>query len=468
MQPIKRNIPEQPVVDHLANFIYKLSFQDLPSSVIDAMKQSLLDSVGVAILGADTPQAKMLVSEVISWGGAPEATLLGSSCMVPLPAAGLVSGLLCHSLDFDDTHLKSIVHPSSCIVPAMLGLAEVLGLTGREAVTVAVIGYEIIARLGIAASGQFQIRGIHATSVCGAIAVAAMTARAMGGSEIDIKNAIGCAASMASGILEPAHDGTWTKLLQTGWAVHGGFISGRLGIRGFSAPHRALDGEFGFYASTVGNDVDYSILTAPFFKNWETENISIKLYPTCHHIHAFLDAIIEVLHIHPLIANNISYIELTVGAPQSRIICEPWQEKITPKSGHAARFSLPYAVAVTIFDGMVNINQYDENLQRYTDKSIISLMKLIRYQPEPNPDFPKKLGGKISFFLKNGEVIEIRKENCRGSVEGQAISAIDVKNKFKDNAGFKIGQNKSNEIIEFIQNFENNNPKNLITMLSNI
>lgn len=446
-------LPAQPVAEALASFFAGLRFEDIAPGVIAAARRSFLDSLGIAVRAHQTEQAASLLAEVTSWGGPPEATVIGTSSRLPAPAAGLVGGLLCHSFDFDDTHLPAIVHPSACVVPGALAMAESAGLTGRDLLLLLVTGYEMMARIGRTASGQFQIRGLHATSICGVFGVAALAARALGAGPLELRNAIGCAASFASGILEPAHDGTWTKLLQTGWAVHGGIAAARMAMRGYRAPVRALEGEFGFYRAFVDDDYDLAILTGGLGTRWETPEISIKLYPACHHIHAFLDATFDLVAEEKITAEAIERIELSVGEPQSRLICEPWPAKCRPDSDYAARFSLPYALGAALIDGHVSLDQYTQ--ARITDPAILALATRMSYRPEPNPDFPRVLPGDVAIVLKDGRRFHRRRANCRGAGSGSApITLDDVVAKFRVNAAPILGERRAQELIDTVDRLE--------------
>lgn len=447
-----RPMPDEPVGIGLARFVYGLAYQDIPPDVVALAKRSMLDALGIALQAHATPQARLLLAQAQAWGGAPEATVLGTTVRLPKPLAGLVGGLLCHSFDFDDTHLPSITHPSACVVPAALAAAEAAGGSGREAIVLAVIGYELMARIGRAASGQFQIRGLHATSVCGTPAVAALAARAQGADERGIANAIGCAASMASGILEPARDGTWTKLLQAGWAVHSGMSAAPLGAAGFLAPSRALEGEFGLYRAFVDNDFDAGLAVAGLGTDWETRAISIKLFPTCHHLHAFLESCLALVDEEGVKPEDIVAIELVVGEPQARVVCEPWAEKRAPTSDYAARFSLPHAVAAAFADGRVSLDQYSE--RGVKDPRIRELIERVTYRTEPNPDFPMLLGGDVTVVTGDGRRLQRRRPNCRGTPEGGPVTDADVRSKFIANAEPILGVRRAGEVIAAVAGIE--------------
>ena len=97
-----------------------------------------------------TPHRAVLRS-VRRWGGTAEATVIGSGDRLPAPAAALVNGTLAHSLDFDDTHLPSVLHPSASVVPAALAAAEATGASGAALLAAVAAGVELTNRLGMAA-----------------------------------------------------------------------------------------------------------------------------------------------------------------------------------------------------------------------------------------------------------------------------------------------------------------------------
>ena len=65
--------------------------------------------------------------------GAGRSSAIGRTARVPAAAAALANGMLCHGLDFDDTHEASIAHVATVVVPASLAAAEAAGATGAQA-----------------------------------------------------------------------------------------------------------------------------------------------------------------------------------------------------------------------------------------------------------------------------------------------------------------------------------------------
>ncbi|MGZ4104357.1 MAG: MmgE/PrpD family protein, partial [Actinomycetota bacterium] len=158
----------------LAEFVAGLRFEDLPPSVVDAAKRHILDAIGVSLAASAIGAGAPVVEMTRSWAGAREASILGYDFGAPAPWAALANGTLAHALDYDDTHVESVVHPSAFVVPAALAVGEEIGASGRDVITAAVAGYEVATRIGAAAPGRFHVRGQHTTGLCGTFGAAAV------------------------------------------------------------------------------------------------------------------------------------------------------------------------------------------------------------------------------------------------------------------------------------------------------
>src|SRR5947207_2022824 len=222
----------------LAEFVAGLRFDGLPPDVVAAARRHMLDAVGVALaasaLGAGAPVIEM----TRSWAGAREASVIGYDFGAPAPWAALANGTLTHALDFDDTHVESVVHPSAFVVPAAMAVGEEIGASGRDIVTAAVAGYEVATRIGAAAPGRFHVRGQHTTGLCGTFGAAAVAGRLWGLTPDEIAQAFGIAGSQSSGLFAYLSDGSETKRLHAGWAAHGGIVAADLARRGSTRRRR--------------------------------------------------------------------------------------------------------------------------------------------------------------------------------------------------------------------------------------
>ena len=345
-----------PLAPQLADWVAGLRYDDLPPAVVDGIRDRLIDTVGVAIagIGSDAGLAARAVAE--RWAGLEESTVLGETRRLPAEGAALVNGTYAHSLDFDDTHLPSIVHPSAPFVPAVLAQAEAVGTGPEETAVALAAGYEVLCRLAMAQydpelgnSVLFE-HGFHATSIIGALAGATACARLLGLDAGGIANAIGVAASVGSGIIEANRGGGSVKKLHGGWSAHGGVVAARLAAEGLSGPPTVLDGRFGFFEAFAGGSWRPEEVTRGLGSSWSLLEIVVKPYPCNHFTHCVVDAALA-LKARGLRAADVRSVTIGTAGASWRTIGDPIGEKRRPGSPHSARFSAPFVFATALLGG---------------------------------------------------------------------------------------------------------------------
>ena len=188
------------------------------------------------------------------------ATAVGAAQRLPAPSAALVNGTLAHSLDFDDTHLPSVLHPSSAVLPAALAAAEAASARpGGALLDAAAVGIELTCRLGMAGYDEelgnsvFFDRGLHATAICGAIGAAVAAGCCTASTPTRMTSVIGIAASMGAGVIEANRTGGTVKRVHCGWAAHAGVAAADLARHGLTGPPTVLEGRFGFLQAFCGD-----------------------------------------------------------------------------------------------------------------------------------------------------------------------------------------------------------------------
>ncbi len=329
----------------------------VPSDVIRAVPSRVIDIVGIAARATTLDTSAAVVGFSIDQQTAPRATAIGAEPAMSAAEAAFVNGVLAHSLDYDDTHLPSILHPSASVVPAALATAEHAGADGATTAAAIAVGLEVAVRLGMGGydtEGRQSIyfeRGQHATSICGAIGSAAAAARILSGeSEAFIGHAMGIAASMASGIIEANRAGGTVKRLHCGWAARSGVTAAQLAIAGLTGPPTAIEGRFGLYSAFLGDEGNVDATVDRIGEHWESQRIFIKPYPANHFTHTAIDAAIALREagVRP---DDIASATLMVAAPTVRTIGDPLPTKQRPETGYQAQFSGPYAVAAGLIGG---------------------------------------------------------------------------------------------------------------------
>jgi len=162
----------------LAAYVADLRYDDIPAEVAARAKALTLDFLGSAVRARrDAESTPSLLATLAALGldGAGGATVCGDARTYSPAVAALLNGAFGHSLDFDDTHADSSLHPSAPVVPAALAVGEIVQASGRDVLTAIVAGYEVCCRLGNALDPtSHYARGFHPTATAGTFGAAAL------------------------------------------------------------------------------------------------------------------------------------------------------------------------------------------------------------------------------------------------------------------------------------------------------
>ena len=252
-----------PLSRAIADSVLALDRAGVPDDVWHYLKLCLADAVGIALASRQYDFAGKSLQSLALLGSAGTSTIIGQQDKVSLRDAALMNGLLVHGLDYDDTHLASVVHCTASAFPAALALAEQHQLSGADLMLATLAAIEVDAMLGTQAGGVFQQVGFHPTGVVGVFGATVAATRLMGGDAEALVRAQGVALSMSSGSMAFLDDGSWTKRLHPGWAASAALQAAALGVSGFEGPAEAYGGRFGFYALYApGTSVDTEAVSA--------------------------------------------------------------------------------------------------------------------------------------------------------------------------------------------------------------
>lgn len=450
------------LLQRFSRFAAAVTYETLPPVVITSIKERTLDTIGLCLAATPLETSQMALNLAVSWGGNPEATIIGASHRLPAPNAGFVNGTLAHSLDYDDTHLPSVLHPSASIIPGVLAVGEAIDAAGKDVIAAAAIGYELCVRSGMAAydrklgNSVFFERGWHATSICGTLGVAAAAAKLYGLGADGILHAVGIAASMGAGVIEANRAGGSVKRLHCGWAAHAGIIAAQSARAGFTGPPSILEGRFGFYQAFCGGQFDEAALVDRLGEYWCIPDIFYKPYPANHFTHAGIDA---ALRLRERIRNldEIAEIELGVSSPTLRTIAQPPEQKARPQSGYHAQFSGPFTVATALISGGGGLGLWLDDFTdaRVSDAQYLELAAKVRCVANAECDaiFPNQFPAVLTIHLKSGEVLVEKVLANRGG-PANPLSFDELKIKFSANAGRRLNAAAVSALADSIARME--------------
>lgn len=447
----------EPLVGRLASFAHEAMHLGVPEVVEGAVVERIIDTTGVALAAVGHETARVVRDVVAHNYQGSEATVLGTGEQRSMLGAAFVNGTLAHALDFDDTHLPSVLHPSAVVVPAALAVAEHVGASGEQLVRAVAVGDEVTCRLGMAAydpalrNSIFFENGLHATSICGALGAAAAGAGLLGLDTDKIAHALAIAASLGSGILEANRTGGSVKRIHCGWAAQAGITAAVLAEAGLTGPRTALEGRFGFFRAFSEGRFSDGDLISELGTRWEMARLFTKPYPANHFTHAGIDAARQLVAsgVDPA---NIDAIELGVAEPTLRTIAEPVEEKANPESGYHAKFSGPMTVALALLGGGgLGLAEEDFSDDRVKDPEVQRLARLVscRSDHESNETFPRQFPGVLRVTLGDGAVAEHRVSFTRGGPENP-LTQEELLVKFRVNTIGLLGEERAIALQEVL------------------
>jgi 2-methylcitrate dehydratase PrpD len=419
------------ISESLARFAFELDHDDVPPAVRAQAAHLLLDGAGIAYASTTFDFARQTLAALATFEGG-DSPVIGMPQRLALRDAVLLNGVLVHGLDFDDTHLTSVVHVTSSCLPAALGAAVAAGRSGRELLTAYMIGIEAAARLGNVARGELNQIGFHPTGVIAAFACALIAGKLEG---LDIEQLVmaqGIVLSMAAGSREYSSNGSSSKRVHPGWAGVCGITAARLARKGFTGPRTAYEGQFGLYATHLGPDLsrwDVGAATRELGSHWETSQVAIKPMPACQLSIACIDAAIALHRQRQFAIADVASIEALVPEHAVKIVCEPVQRRRRPDSRYAAQFSIQFDVACALIHGRFGLAE----LERYGDPDILALADKVTYRVDPDTNYPKHFSGKVIVTLHDGRRYAQREPINRGAADNP-ISDQDIVAKFMANA----------------------------------
>lgn len=421
--------PDVSISQRLARGILAARPENAPGAR-ETGRRMVLDIAGICIAAREQPYVAAAIASIDADG---PCTVLGHARKLGVEGAAFVNGIAAHGEDFDDTFEGGPVHAGVVIVPALIAAAERHGFSGQDFLRGLAIGSEIMCRLCAVAPTKVHKAGFHPTAVFGVMGAVAGIGAALRLTEQQLVDAFGIAGSMASGIIEYLADGSWTKRMHPGWAAQSGYRAVRLALEGFKGPRTVFEGSHGLFhgfANTLAGDFD--AMMAGFGDTWIWPTIAFKPYACGTMCHPYIDCAREFgkLGLDPA---SIASIECEAAEGVLHRLWEPLDQKRRPPNGYAAKFSVPYAIAVAIVRGDAGLREYDDVIVK--DPAILGVASKVSYVVDPQNPYPKQFTGHVRVKMADGSVHEFRQGYFKGGAE-HPLSDEDLIRKFQANCAY--------------------------------
>lgn len=420
----------------LLTFLCELSTRDIPEAVLHESKRCLLDFLGVAIGAAHEPAPSIASRQMQLLGGNPQVTVYGTSTRLRATDAALVNGISAHVFDFDDTHIPTILHPTTPLYAAGLALAEWRGRSGAELLASHALGYELGARVSVALYPEHYDTGWHMTGTTGTLAAATASSRLLGLRPAVMAHAIGIAATQAAGHREQF--GAMTKSFHAGHAAESGLMAALLADGGYVAAPDSLQGRRGMFSvmSTKSTPAD---LVDGLGDKWEIFRNGIKPYACGVVTHPPIDTVRILASEHGVRPEAIEAITLSVHPLVAELT-----NKTNPLTELEAKFSVIFTCAVALIEGHARQRQFtDENVHRPDVRALMARIEVV-----PAADVPHE-ACVMRARLVDGREITVRVDDATGT-PGNRISDVELLAKYHDLVDDVLGTAQADALADLV------------------
>jgi 2-methylcitrate dehydratase PrpD len=424
----------------LASYVVEAKTDDLPPQVRKETARAFVNWAGCAIGGSHHETLDVAIAALGPFSGPATASVLGRSERLDPLHAALMNGISSHVFDFDDTHLRTVIHPAGPVASALLAFAEYRPVSGADFVNAFVLGVETECRIGNAVFPEHYDVGWHITGTTGVFGAAAAIGKLLGLDAQRLTWALGLAATQPVGLREMF--GTMTKSFHPGRAAQNGFTAALLAERGYTSSEQGIEAKRG-WANVLSVARNYDEITQGLGERYELLVNTYKPFACGIVIHPTIDGCIQLRNAEHLTADRIASVELRVHP----LVLE-LTGKRAPQTGLEGKFSVYHAAAIALIEGAGGEPQFSD--RAVTDPSVVALRERVSAEIDPSlaPD-----AAHLTIALTDGRVLELFVEHAIGSL-ARPMSDADLDAKFHGLADPILGRERAQQVLDLCWNVE--------------
>jgi 2-methylcitrate dehydratase PrpD len=428
----------QDVTKHLAQFVAETRWDALSPPVIHQAKRALVNFFAVALTGCREGAIETARQSLAAFSGGRQATIIGRGERLDALSAAFLNAASANVLDFCDTHVPTVIHPTAPIAPALFALGELRRVSGRDLILAFALGTEIACRIGLAMSPSHYRRGWHITATCGVFGAAAGSGKCLALTAEPLICALGLAATQAAGLCECL--GTPAKSVHVGNAARNGLWSALLAAQGLAGPAEPLTGGQGYFHA-LAETPRLSALTDGLGDSWEIMKTAFKPYPCGFVVHAVLDCVIDWRRAHPdAIVENAT----VIGNP---LLAARTDRPNISTSGQS-QVSVQHAVAAALVTGKAGVEQFGAAC--VNDPRVVALRGKVAVMRDESLATTAAV---VEIATADGKVHKLHQRAARGS-DDNPMTDRDLEDKLREAAVHAIPRNDVAALIEAIWTLE--------------
>ena len=406
------------VTQRLARFVVETRWEEIPQPVRHQAKRSLMNFFAVALAGCRTSPVEIALRSLAEFSGGKQATIVGRTERIDVLSAAFLNAAAANVHDFCDTHVRTVIHPTAPVAPALLALAELREVSGPDLLLAFILGNEIQARVGLAISPSHYSRGWHITSTCGVFGAASGAGKLLRLDERQMVWALGTAATQAAGLCECL--GTAAKSASVGNAARNGLWSALLAEKGFDGPLEPLAGVQGYY-NAIAETPDLSRVTEGLSESWELMATSYKPYPCGFVIHPVLDCVLDWRRDHPTA-------EVARVVVRGHPLLGDRADRPDVSTGRESQVSVQHAAAVALLTGRAGLDEFSD--ARVRDPDVLALRSKVELIRDPACS---TIAAAVEITTADGRIHHRSQSASRGS-DANPMSDAELEDKLRSAA----------------------------------
>jgi 2-methylcitrate dehydratase PrpD len=403
------------VTQNLARFVVGTRWEDVPEPVRHDAKRALMNIFAVALAGCREESIGILLGSLTTFSGPPQATVIGRRERLDALSAAFLNAACANMQSFCDTHLRTVIHPTSPVMPGLFALSELRRMSGPELLLAFVLGAEIECRIGNAISPGHYARGWHITATCGVFGAAVAAGKVLGLDEQKMIWALGVAATQSSGLCECL--GWPAKSIGVGNAARNGLWAALLAEQGFEGPPEPIAGVQGFL-NALGHEPDWSAFTDGLGETWELSQNALKPYPCGVVLHPVLDCVLDWRREHPSEA-----VERVVVRGHPLLALRADRPEVA--TGREAQVSVQHAVAAALVQGRACLDQFSDAC--VNDPAVLGMRRKVEVVRDESIE---PVAAAVEITTKDGKRHDVAVKAARGSASNP-MSDRDLEEKFR-------------------------------------
>ncbi len=464
------------VTRELVQFAHELQFSDVPSSVVERLKQSTLNVCGTALGGVRTAPAKVWLDYAQMMGGSDTCALWGTRKRASLPTAAFVNGQNAHILDFDEGYCGPFMyasHPQPAIVPALLTTGEMQHASGEKYLAAFAAALEVTLRIARSVyPGWEKLWAVHGKGATQTLGCSIAAGRLLDLNGEQLLNGFGLAGetaplpSMSKWMKDIVNKPVSWSRNQIGWAAETGVRAAWFASRGAAGCRTLLEGDAGFFRMIGSTSFDASVVTAGLGSEWLilTPHHYFKRFPIGGTVLSALDAVDALVTQHKLTPVQITSIEVFTEA---RLVEFGFGSGVSgnPLSTYDGQYSAPHCIACIVArrePGPAWVSP-----EAFANPGLKAVAARVRLIPD---ETAKKHFEKDEWYARvviktvDGRALEHVQTVQRGH-ESNPFSRDELEYKFKSLAAHSLGAKAVDDMLKSINDLEKVKEINQLTEL---